>query len=322
MSKRQRTASGSSSAASASAASGTGDEAPAAKILRLEGEVRALREREGALVMKLSMQEGEVHTLKSCIQDLYKTKSRAEGSLRKTLLDPTINMEVKLLKDQLREANDKLDTNQAELEAVKFDPKSNTGRKLVNKCKTLVRENEELGKQVSEGNIQQLRVERDLQKSEVVRLRKDLEEALMYNEDMDEERCVRGAVPLGACTGVRAGGGSQGGGEGGGRVAARAVCLCSGVGGASSTCCVPSDGRRSGGMGRGLPRPRLKRERHGPWVPSFTPLLVTPVCAPRRIAPSLPHVLFAHTHTSPHTPTSHTPPSPLPLTTLLLIPHH
>ena len=206
MSKRQRTASGSSSAASASAASGTGDEAPAAKILRLEGEVRALREREGALVMKLSMQEGEVHTLKSCIQDLYKTKSRAEGSLRKTLLDPTINMEVKLLKDQLREANDKLDTNQAELEAVKFDPKSNTGRKLVNKCKTLVRENEELGKQVSEGNIQQLRVERDLQKSEVVRLRKDLEEALMYNEDMDEERCVRGAVPLGACTGVRAGG--------------------------------------------------------------------------------------------------------------------
>ena len=306
MSKRQRTASGSSSAASASAASGTGDEAPAAKILRLEGEVRALREREGALVMKLSMQEGEVHTLKSCIQDLYKTKSRAEGSLRKTLLDPTINMEVKLLKDQLREANDKLDTNQAELEAVKFDPKSNTGRKLVNKCKTLVRENEELGKQVSEGNIQQLRVERDLQKSEVVRLRKDLEEALMYNEDMDEERCVRGAVPLGACTGVRAGGGSQGGGEGGGQGrGARGVCVFRGGGCVVNMLC--SVWRKVVcGMGRGLPRPRLKRERHGPWVPSFTPLLVTPVCAPRRIAPSLPHVLFAHTHTSPHTHTSHT----------------
>eukprot|EP00947_MAST-08B_sp_MAST-8B-sp1_P001110 g1110.t1 len=168
------------------ASSSAGEEGD--KVQRLEQELKEVKEREGLLVMRLSMKESEIHQLQSCVQDLYKTQGRAEGFLRKTLLDPAVNLEVQLLKNQLKDANEKVKTYQQELEAVKFDPKSNTGRKLVAKCRTLLLENEELGKQVSEGTIQQLRVERDLQKAEVVRLRKDLEEALLFNEDMDEER--------------------------------------------------------------------------------------------------------------------------------------
>ena len=68
------------------------------------------------------------------------------------LLDPAVNAEIRRLREQVKEA-------QAELEASQFSAGSLAGKKLMQKCKDLQTENEQLGKELSDGRLQKLRAE-------------------------------------------------------------------------------------------------------------------------------------------------------------------
>lgn len=59
----------------------------------------------------------------------------------------------------------KVEEMQSELSAWKFTPDSNTGKRLMAKCRLLYQENEELGKVISSGRVAKLEGELALQKS-------------------------------------------------------------------------------------------------------------------------------------------------------------
>lgn len=87
------------------------------------------------------------------------------ADLRKAFLDPAVNMLFERLKKELKATKAKLEETQNELSAWKFTPDSNTGKRLMAKCRLLYQENEELGKMTSNGRVAKLETELAMQKS-------------------------------------------------------------------------------------------------------------------------------------------------------------
>lgn len=84
---------------------------------------------------------------------------------RATLVDPAVNLLINSLRKELATTRAKLEETQNELTAWKFTPDSNTGKKLMAKCRLLHQENEELGRMTSSGRIAKLEGDLALQKS-------------------------------------------------------------------------------------------------------------------------------------------------------------
>lgn len=91
--------------------------------------------------------------------------SHASLNGRPSLLDPAVNMLILRLKQELTSTKARLEETQNELSAWKFTPDSNTGKKLMAKCRLLHQENEELGRMTSSGRIAKLEGDLALQKS-------------------------------------------------------------------------------------------------------------------------------------------------------------
>lgn len=87
------------------------------------------------------------------------------ASLRSALLDPAVNILFQKLKAELQTTKARLEDTQNELSAWKFTPDSNTGKRLMAKCRLLYQENEELGKMTSNGRLAKLEGDLALQKS-------------------------------------------------------------------------------------------------------------------------------------------------------------
>lgn len=75
---------------------------------------------------------------------------------KNNLVDPAINLIFTKLKNELKATKAELEDTQNELTAWKFTPDSNTGKRLMAKCRLLYQENEELGKIVSNGRLAKL----------------------------------------------------------------------------------------------------------------------------------------------------------------------
>lgn len=120
------------------------------------------------------------------------THAPSAAALRSTLLDPAVNILIQKLRQELVTTKAKLEDTQNELSAWKFTPDrynckhyfvviseisnfdnlyvrflifSNTGKRLMAKCRLLYQENEELGRMISSGRIAKLEGELALQKS-------------------------------------------------------------------------------------------------------------------------------------------------------------
>lgn len=105
------------------------------------------------------------------------------AAVRNALYDPVVSTVVQKLREELSATKTKLEETQNELSAWKFTPDryfssqisnaffngcfvfSNTGKRLMAKCRLLYQENEELGKVISSGRIAKLEGELALQKS-------------------------------------------------------------------------------------------------------------------------------------------------------------
>jgi septal ring factor EnvC (AmiA/AmiB activator) len=68
------------------------------------------------------------------------------------LLDPALNKEFNRLKTELESTHKELKHVQQELAATNFTQESKIGRQLMAKCRALADENEEMGRELSEGN--------------------------------------------------------------------------------------------------------------------------------------------------------------------------
>jgi len=86
------------------------------------------------------------------------------SSLRSALLDPAVNLLITRLRSEVLTHKTRLEEAQSELSAWKFTPDSNTGKRLMAKCRLLYQENEELGRVVSSGRLAKLEGDLALQK--------------------------------------------------------------------------------------------------------------------------------------------------------------
>lgn len=83
-------------------------------------------------------------------------KSASDQQQIISFVDPSINDMIVQLKKELDETRRKKDDLKLELDSWKFNPESQMVKRLMVKCRKLLKENEELGKVISSGNVAQL----------------------------------------------------------------------------------------------------------------------------------------------------------------------
>lgn len=171
------------------------------KVGQQEGDIADLRQslekvhlqlsesqqREKVLVRRLAAKEQESQDLVCQVNELKSAQIPTSSSLRSTLLDPAVNGFLHLLRNELQTTRLRLEDTQNELSAWKFTPDSNTGKRLMAKCRLLYQENEELGKMTSSGRIALLEGELELQKKFSEEVRQSQQELDSYLTDLDED---------------------------------------------------------------------------------------------------------------------------------------
>ncbi|OXU31401.1 hypothetical protein TSAR_005852 [Trichomalopsis sarcophagae] len=136
---------------------------------------------------KLASKEQELQEYVNQITEMKATHAPSAAALRSTLLDPAVNILIQKLRQELVTTKAKLEDTQNELSAWKFTPDSNTGKRLMAKCRLLYQENEELGRMISSGRIAKLEGELALQKSYSEEVKKSQSELDEFLQDLDED---------------------------------------------------------------------------------------------------------------------------------------
>nr|XP_028577575.1 pre-mRNA-splicing regulator WTAP [Podarcis muralis] len=154
---------------------------------KLKQQQQESARRENILVMRLATKEQEMQECTNQIQYLKQVQQPSVAQLRSTMVDPAINLFFLKMKAELEQTKDKLEQAQNELSAWKFTPDSQTGKKLMAKCRMLIQENQELGRQLSQGRIAQLEAELALQKKYSEELKSSQDELNDFIIQLDEE---------------------------------------------------------------------------------------------------------------------------------------
>lgn len=154
---------------------------------KLKQQQQESARRENILVMRLATKEQEMQECTTQIQYLKQVQQPSVAQLRSTMVDPAINLFFLKMKGELEQTKDKLEQAQNELSAWKFTPDSQTGKKLMAKCRMLIQENQELGRQLSQGRIAQLEAELALQKKYSEELKSSQDELNDFIIQLDEE---------------------------------------------------------------------------------------------------------------------------------------
>lgn len=166
-----------------------------------EGEVASLREseskyrqqhaeashREKILVRRLASKEQELQEYINQIAEMKAAHAPSAAALRSALLDPAVNILIQKLRQELVTTKAKLEDTQNELSAWKFTPDSNTGKRLMAKCRLLYQENEELGRMIASGRIAKLEGDLALQRSFSEEMKKSQSELDEFLQDLDED---------------------------------------------------------------------------------------------------------------------------------------
>ncbi|KAG9347676.1 hypothetical protein JZ751_005249 [Albula glossodonta] len=154
---------------------------------KLKQQQQESARRENILVMRLATKEQEMQECTTQIQYLKQVQQPSAAQLRSSMVDPAINLFFLKMKGELEQTKDKLEQAQNELSAWKFTPDSQTGKKLMAKCRMLIQENQELGRQLSQGRIAQLEAELALQKKYSEELKSSQDELNDFIIQLDEE---------------------------------------------------------------------------------------------------------------------------------------
>ncbi|XP_063707940.1 pre-mRNA-splicing regulator female-lethal(2)D [Culicoides brevitarsis] len=167
----------------------------------LEEEVAALKQseatlkqqnvdaqrRERLLMRRLATKEQEMQDYMLQISEYKALQAPGTTALRNALLDPAVNVLFQKLKQELQATKAKLEETQNELSAWKFTPDSNTGKRLMAKCRLLYQENEELGKMTSNGRLAKLEADLACHKSLCDEVKKSQSEMDDFLQEIDED---------------------------------------------------------------------------------------------------------------------------------------
>lgn len=128
-----------------------------------------------------------IHIKEQQIQDFASQLTELKSSIpaKSNLVDPAINLIFLKLKNELKATKAKLEDTQKELTAWKFTPDSNTGKRLMAKCRLLYQENEELGKIVSNGRLAKLESDLALHRDICDDLKRSQSEVESIIQDLD-----------------------------------------------------------------------------------------------------------------------------------------
>ncbi|XP_013416555.1 pre-mRNA-splicing regulator WTAP [Lingula anatina] len=143
--------------------------------------------RENVLVMRLTTKEQELQDYITQIQEIKQAQVPSSAQLRNMLLDPAVNLMFQRMKKEMDSSKEKLEQTQNELSAWKFTPDSQTGKRLMAKCRMLLQENEELGKVISSGRTAKLEGEIALEKKLVEELKNSQAETEEFLVEIDED---------------------------------------------------------------------------------------------------------------------------------------
>eukprot|EP00850_Spirogloea_muscicola_P018062 SM000161S02444 [mRNA] locus=s161:202673:207507:- [translate_table: standard] len=150
-------------------------------------KIRAAKRRENAMLAKLSAKEQEITDLKGILSEMKEMMKPEPMQTRKLLLDPVNHAEFTRLKTELEAAEKKAKDLQNDLAAVRFTPDSKNGKMLMAKCRTLQEENEEIGREASEGKMHELENKLAIQKQLNAELRKGYQELQEYVDDINDD---------------------------------------------------------------------------------------------------------------------------------------
>ncbi|GFY57552.1 pre-mRNA-splicing regulator WTAP [Trichonephila inaurata madagascariensis] len=143
--------------------------------------------RENILVMRLTTKEHEMQEFAGQIQELKQAQVPTIAQLRSAMLDPAVNLLFERMRKEVEALKARLEETQNELSAWKFTPDSNTGKRLMAKCRLLYQENEELGKIISSGRMAKLEGDLALQKSFSEEMKKSQSELDEFLLELDED---------------------------------------------------------------------------------------------------------------------------------------
>jgi len=125
----------------------------------------------------LEQQDNYINTLKMCL-----TNRTLE--MRRQFTDPLVNHNYKLLRDRLKDTEEKLRASQRELQAAEFSAESSTGRQLIKRCRKLQEENLELGRRLECTQEKELKRKLELQKEYSYELSTALSEAQSWMSEI------------------------------------------------------------------------------------------------------------------------------------------
>jgi len=153
---------------------------------RMNKQLAEAAKRENVLVLRLSAREQELQDV-AAVAVKYRQQQASAATLRKTMLDPAINHLFLKMKTELKETKEKLESATSELAAWKFTPDSQTGKKLMARVRTLIQENQDLGNQLSSGNLAVLESKLQLQEKKNAELTKAQASTDEFIIQLDEE---------------------------------------------------------------------------------------------------------------------------------------
>ncbi len=131
---------------------------------RTQRELLQQRRRESAIVLRLALKERENAELCQLNEELRGAAQPPHSQAKTLLLDPAVNAEIMRMREEVKASQKREREAHDELQASQFQSGSIAGKKLVQKCKELQAENEQLGLELSEGRVQKLKADAALQK--------------------------------------------------------------------------------------------------------------------------------------------------------------
>ena len=139
------------------------------------------------ICMKLTLRDRKLAQLQDQLAQITHNQVPTTHQLEATLIDPALNLMFEKMKSEVDSAKMKTEEMQNELSAWKFTPDSNTGKRLMAKCRLLHNENEELGKEMSSGWVAQLNGNLALQKKFSEEMKKSQTELDEFLLELEEE---------------------------------------------------------------------------------------------------------------------------------------
>ncbi|KAJ3186304.1 hypothetical protein HDU85_007744 [Gaertneriomyces sp. JEL0708] len=137
----------------------------------------------GKLLIRLGQREQEIVALENEVSRLTH-QAHLNAEERTQFLDPIWSRLYRTMKKEVEEKQRRIENYQREVLGTGFSSYSITGKKLLSKLRTLQSENEELGKQLSYGRVEQLHLEMALKNEHIARLERMLQGGMWENHSL------------------------------------------------------------------------------------------------------------------------------------------